>query len=230
MSTQRIFDIPCPHCQQLNEALVAISINAGRSPHFREALLAQHLHRFHCEHCHTPYNVEVDLNWIDFDRMHWFRVFPLQERSNWEQLIYQSSDTYQRNILDENVPGLVKDLGKGMLVRSVFGMLALREKIIALEAGLDDRVLAMCQWMLFLERSQQRELSMPRLFSCDGHTMEFISEDGNWKWEKPLHFYQVAKQHFEQNTWFNDLLAGPWVDPLCLFYQSKISTATVTHR
>lgn len=219
MSTQKIYSINCPHCNHTQEALIAISINAARSPHLRNALLDQTLHCFLCGCCQMSFTVDVDMNWIDFERKHWLRIFPLAERNNWEKLIHQSTDTYQRYLVDDSAPSVARSLGEGMRVRSVFGLGALREKIIAWDASLDDRILAICQWTLFLEQANTDQLGMPRLISCSDNTLRFVSEDGKWLWEKPLDFYHKLENECKHAAELQNLLSGPWVDPMRLFYQ-----------
>lgn len=219
MSTQIDQLVTCPVCGHSQMRRLAISVNAGRSPHFREELFQQKLHSFLCSNCGKNFCVDIEMNWIDFERLQWIRVFPLIERHRWHELIYQSTDTYQRYLADDSAPAIARELGKGMCVRSVFGLGALREKLIAWDHHLDDKVLSVCQWIIFTEHSQQENLAMPRLMNCHNNTLYFVSEDGQWRWEKPLDFYVNTEKALQGSHQYDDLLSGPWVDPMRLFYQ-----------
>ena len=124
MSTQKKTQAICPHCQHDSIEKIFISINAERSPHLRTALIDQTLHRIHCAQCEQYYTFDLQMNWVDFIKKEWVRVFPLSSRAQWASLMNASEQAYQQYLVGEAAPVMVHELGVGMKVRSVFGLVA----------------------------------------------------------------------------------------------------------
>lgn len=132
--------ITCRSCSDTWQVSVAQSINADRSPHHRDAIIAEQFHRFECPRCGVPAFVEDPFIYIDFSRREWIGVFPTSfegEWSRWEEAPLQAL----RVGLGSDAPPIVQPLAEGLKVRVVFGLLALREKLVCFQAGLDDGVL-----------------------------------------------------------------------------------------
>lgn len=132
--------LACPHCGQEVEKSVAVSLNAARARVQRQAILDGTFQRFECETCHERFRADGPLIYIDFDRKVWIGVFPAPWESAWWKHEQEPARAFQRNI-EENSPPMVKEWAPGFVIRAVFGLEGLREKLVAHEAGIDDRTL-----------------------------------------------------------------------------------------
>lgn len=139
MSILRDEQIVCA-CGTPVRMTVADSLNAGRLPHLKHALLDRTLHVFRCDACQRLLVVEKDVMYFDFDRRQFFCMYPRTERANEAALGAQVMGAYQR-WLNENAPPFVASAGKEFLVRVCFGYEELREKVVIDDAGLSDLVI-----------------------------------------------------------------------------------------
>jgi hypothetical protein len=138
MSITRTERIPCA-CGAPLEVTVADSLNAGRHPHLKQAILDRTLHLFTCGACGRSLLVEKDLCYFDFDRRQFFCTYPHHERARATELAAEVKRAHTTWML-ERAPGFVTEYGKGFLVRVCFGYEELREKIVIDDAGLSDLV------------------------------------------------------------------------------------------
>lgn len=132
--------VDCPGCGRRALHRVARSVNAGRSPELAQEIRTDQFQRFACPDCNFPYLVEDPLVYIDFARKLWMGHFPRAWEGQWRRHEGHVRDGF-RHALWDHAPKLARDLGAGFRVRAVFGLAALRDKILCLDAGLDDRTL-----------------------------------------------------------------------------------------
>ncbi len=123
---------------------LADSINVKRSPEARAKVLRGELHRAACPVCGRHMTVEKPFYYTDIDRNVLFKVFPRGERHTWQQA---SKDLDAASKL---IPNEIADAGERTL-RVVFGLDELREKLIAQDSGLDDRVVELLKVLLVYE-------------------------------------------------------------------------------
>ncbi len=131
-------------CGQTLTVLLADSINVKRSPEAREKILRGELHRTTCPACKRQMTVEKPFYYTDLTRNAFFKVFPRGERHLWKQA---SADLDTASAL---VPDSVA-VSKGRTLRVLFGMDELREKLVAQDANIDDRVLELVKVLLVHE-------------------------------------------------------------------------------
>lgn len=132
--------LTCPHCSHQVVKSVAVSLNAARARVQRQAIMDGTFQRFECEVCHERFRADGPLIYIDFDQKLWIGVFPGPWEATWWKHEQEPALAFQRNI-EENSPPVVKEWAPGFSIRAVFGLEHLREKLVAHEAGIDDRVL-----------------------------------------------------------------------------------------
>lgn len=118
----------------------ADSLNAGRHPHLKQALLERTLHAYVCDACGARLVVEKDMMYFDFERRQFFCMYPAQERAREAVCSAQVKQAFQIWMV-ERAPKLVADSAKDFLVRVCFGYEELREKIVIDDAGLADLVI-----------------------------------------------------------------------------------------
>ena len=118
---------------------VADSLNAGRHPHLKQAILDRNLHVFRCDACGGPLVIEKDLMYLDFERKQFFCMYPRHERAREADCSAQVKRAYASWMVD-NAPKFLVEYGREVLVRVCFGYEELREKIVIDDAGLSDLV------------------------------------------------------------------------------------------
>lgn len=132
----------CPACGAVFNCHVAVSLNVTRSPAFREAILAEEFHVFACPACHARTVVDESFIYTDFERKHWIGVFPLATEPAWEIHERSAPEAFFSAMSGPDTPAIARKMAEGFKVRTVFGLAALREKLVAFDAGIDDASLA----------------------------------------------------------------------------------------
>ncbi len=137
MSTFIRQPVACPRCGVVGDHEVATSVNAGRSPALRDAVLAERFQVLTCDACGHAFSYLGEFVYLDFDRSQMIGVFPSSSERSWPHCERQTLDAYEPN-LGRSAPAVARPFGDGMAVRCVFGLGALREKLVLADAGLDD--------------------------------------------------------------------------------------------
>ena len=139
MSITRTERLDCP-CGTPVTMFIADSLNAGRHPHLKQAILDRTLHVFRCDACQRLLVVEKDMMFFDFERKQFFCMYPRGERARAAECSAQVQRAYTA-WLQDHAPKFIVDAGRDFLVRVCFGYEELREKIVVDDAGLSDLVL-----------------------------------------------------------------------------------------
>jgi CpXC protein len=134
MSTWRERELACA-CGQAIRARVAVGAHVGRAPQVRTAVLDRSFHRFACA-CGAVVAVDTQFEYFDLERRQLVLVGATSDRGAWRELEHRLRTTVLR-ALDYGSP-LTSDLVARLLPRVVFGLEALREKLVLADAGLDD--------------------------------------------------------------------------------------------
>jgi hypothetical protein len=149
--------IPCPACTTPVDYALVHSVNVDRRPELRSAILDGSFQRQVCPSCQHAFRVEPEFLYIDLARTQYIGVWPASKRSQWHACAAQTRTVFD-NAMGKNAPREARTLGDKLVVRAVFGWPALVEKILARQAGMDDRTLEVAK--LAVMRSQE-ELPMP---------------------------------------------------------------------
>jgi len=188
----------CPRCGHEEQRSVAESVNGGRSPEYRDAILAGRFHVFPCGGCGVESRADEPFLYTDFARKEWIRVLPAREEPQWARHEPEARTTFLRAFrLDvasgpgarraatapdrREPPPVLRAMAEGFRSRLVFGLAALREKLLVFGAGLDDALIEGLK--LDLMRGH-RELSFepsrrPRLHAVGEETLRFyVRESG----------------------------------------------------
>jgi hypothetical protein len=152
MSTFVHAKVACAACAHVYDADVAEGLHISTRPDIREDIVAGRFHRFRCPACAAWTTIEKLLAYTDFTRHHWFTVVPTVELPFVAQWREFAEATFRATMLERS-PALVQDeMAPRLLRRLVFGLASLREKLIAFDHGLDDRVLEIFKLELLRER------------------------------------------------------------------------------
>jgi len=131
----------CPHCNAEMTCRIAVSLNVTRSPVYREAILNESFHAFTCAACGKKMLVEEPFIYTDFTRQHWIGVFPRSWESAWALHETSAPEAFQQTMAGPYTPAIARKMAEGFSVRTVFGLSALREKLVMFDAGIDDALL-----------------------------------------------------------------------------------------
>jgi hypothetical protein len=145
--------VTCP-CGTTFVVDAAESVNVRRLPQLRDDILASRLHRARCPGCAVESTVEKDFLYADPDRNFYCKVQPRGDRYQWAQ---------EAETLDKGVARMPEGMSPSAArtLRVAFGMDELREKILAQDAGLDDRIVELLK--VFLLHEHPVLLNRPRL-------------------------------------------------------------------
>lgn len=125
-------------------ALLADSINIKRAPALRDKILREELHRAHCPGCNRTMTVERPLFYTDMGHRVLFKVLPRWERHFWRD------EAAKLEKASSSIPTFMANPDE-LTLRVVFGMDELREKLVAQDAGLDDRLVELLKVILIYE-------------------------------------------------------------------------------
>lgn len=138
------FRVAC-HCGHGIDTQLAIGVNAGRSPEIKKQILDGQMHKVKCDRCNKVLTVEKDFFYFDLTRNTFIQVGKSSRTHEWkrvsEELHKQIDSTIPKSISGENAN----------LLRVVFGLDELREKVLAQEAQLDDRVIEFLKVLVVYE-------------------------------------------------------------------------------
>jgi hypothetical protein len=151
MATLTPHSVVCQGCGARVYGAVTERINAERTPGMVENLLDGRFQRFDCRVCGRAGVVDNELLYLDLTRKHWVGMFPPARRPEQAAL-----GAHVERCLDEALaaapPALARTRAE-FLVRVVFGVAELREKVMAWHAGLDDAVLEILKLDLMAQQA-----------------------------------------------------------------------------
>ena len=124
------YEITLPGGQK-KKVNMADCINVARTPNARQMILEGKFNRIITEK--ESVIVEKEFFYTDFQRNQFFLVKPRFERHSWLEASAQLDRMLNR------IPQTFK-MDDGRQVRVIFGLAELREKLIATDAGIDDRM------------------------------------------------------------------------------------------
>jgi hypothetical protein len=130
-----------------------MSVSADRRPDLREAILDGSFQRKVCPACATAFRPEPEFTYIDFARGQYIFVYPVDKRPAWQEWEAKAAAIFD-STLGKNATKEAVALGKKVDPRVVFGWPALIEKILARQAGIDDRTLEVAK-ILVMQNSDE---------------------------------------------------------------------------
>ncbi len=153
MSTFTPRTVRCP-CGTLRKADLADGLHISRLPDVRAQILDGTFHNVACPACGVISVVHTKTLYTDFERFHWVAVAPPWLVGDWAAWSDVVLSEFDHNLRVAASP-LVQDLAERFVVRLVFGLDALAEKLRAWDAGLDDRVLEGLKFRLYQSRRER---------------------------------------------------------------------------
>ncbi len=140
MSIFRTVETPCPDCGTSVEFELVYSVAADRRPDLREAILDGSFQRGSCPGCGLKFRADPEFSYVDIGRGQYIGVWPAAERGRWRECAARTQQVFD-GTLGAGATAEAQEIGRRLEPRVVFGWPALVEKLIARQAGLDDRTL-----------------------------------------------------------------------------------------
>ena len=137
MSTFAQRTLTCSACRQPSAMSVAVSLNGGRQPELRLAILGDTFQRIICPSCGVPGRIEQPFVYLDFTRKHWITCFHRRREASWATLEGEPHEDWKEAMITF-APRIVREMSASFRIRAVFGVDALREKLLCFEHGIDD--------------------------------------------------------------------------------------------
>src|SRR5262245_8405615 len=144
MSIFRTETLECPVCATPVDFELVVSVSADRRPDLRDAILDGSFQRLACPGCGTPVRAEPEFTYMAIGRGQYIGVWPAARREDWRTWAERSRTVFDDS-LGRNAPPEAQRIGAKVEMRTVFGWPALVEKILAREAGIDDRTLELAK-------------------------------------------------------------------------------------
>lgn len=144
MSMFKPMTITCPNCEHVFDMDVVESVNADRRPDLREAILDGTFQTQPCPNCDEEFRIDPQFNYLDMGRGQWISAQPLSELANWIDHEAKALEIFA-NAYGAQAPGPAREIGDSLSPRLVFGWAALREKLLLVDAGIDDATLELAK-------------------------------------------------------------------------------------
>jgi CpXC protein len=136
-------------CGERLQIVAADSLHVTNVPAIREAIKRGEFHVFPCSACGANVRLEKLLAYTDFERWHWFAVFPDQTRSAWTGAVDFAERSFSATVEQRAAPVVQSWAPRFRAsMRAIFGLDSLREKLLAFDAGIDDRILELLKLQL----------------------------------------------------------------------------------
>lgn len=119
-------------------------VDAQRDPALRQAILDDTLLQADCPSCQATLRAEARLTFVDRALGLWVAAFPHGQMGAWRTLELEALDGLRP----------AQDPGVAGTTRMVFGWRALREKLLAFDAGLDDVTLEKLKLLLMRDMQE----------------------------------------------------------------------------
>jgi hypothetical protein len=216
--SQRALD--CPACGHVNVETVALSLHGPRVPEVVDRIRQGTFQLLTCAGCGVAYRADGPVMYVDFDQRHWIGEFPRSWEDRWASVELQPLDSFRRAMIDL-APAFLRNEAGGFAIRAVFGLDALAEKIVLLEAGLDDCAVEAVKLQVALRAGAVLHPAFrPRVASTDGTSLDLVV------WRRPARAEAperaVVRLGVDQVTSIRDdatwapviaqLSVGPYVD------------------
>ena len=209
MSTWTERELTCA-CGQVVKARVTIGAHVGRAPQVRTAILDRSFHRFACT-CGSVIAVDTQFEYFDLDRRQLVLVGATSDRAAWPAFEHRLRETVLRTLAWGSP--LTSDLVARLAPRVVFGVEALREKLILADAGLDDGLVECVKIRAIANdpRLARGSMRVDAVTSGDGlHVRNAARPDG---FELPASWVHAAlHDRASLENRYPDLFSGGYVD------------------
>ncbi|MEZ6186904.1 MAG: CpXC domain-containing protein [Planctomycetota bacterium] len=213
--------VACPGCGASLDLEGYESVNADRQPELREQILEGTLQVYSCA-CGESFRGAPELSYMDLGRKQWIAVHSLSALER-----YREAEDHAQEVFDTSLgklaPPTAQELGQGIRPRVVFGWGALREKLVARDADVEDDALELLKLQVFKSQGIMPGPGQAlRLVEADAEHLRLALVDETQ--EHAETGVQVPRAAYDEvaaspDQWAQlrePLIAGCWVDCLKL--------------
>jgi len=150
MSLFKTVTTPCPSCSAPNSFDLVHSVNADRRPDLRAQILARSFQEQRCSACGHPFRVEPEFTYVHNGGRLWLAVWPASRLAAWAECEGRSRKAFDTFYGAQASPA-AQVIGRELRARVAFGWEATHEKIVVMEAGIDDVTLELAKVTLLRE-------------------------------------------------------------------------------
>jgi hypothetical protein len=144
MSLFKTSTITCPVCATKFDYDTVHSVNADRRKDLRQEILDGTFQILACPKCKNTFRLDCEFNYLDIGRGQWIAAEPVAAAGEWKACEDAARELYALAYGDR-AGEAAREVGAGLKPRIVFGWPALREKIVAVDHGLDDVAVEGCK-------------------------------------------------------------------------------------
>ena len=145
MTEFKTASIRCPDCGTSTPFELVTGLDAGERPDLREAVLEGRLQREACPGCATVFRIEPAFTYVDAARGQYIGVWPAGVRPEWQDYAERTRQAFDRRVRrGRSVRMLVGQVNGPTRASSSAGP-PLVEKLLAQQAGIDDRTLELAK-------------------------------------------------------------------------------------
>ncbi len=198
----------CPACGHEAERPVVVSLNAARNPEQVARVVDGSFQRFRCAGCSEASRVDRRMLYVDWEAGLWIDVHAASGERAWTEREAETRRCWRATLIDLASPD-ARALAAGLRPRAVFGFAALREKVVAQQAGLSDVWLEVLKLDL-VRRSGTLSPVRPRLERVD-ETLHLRGPGGVLQVDRS-HYDRIVHDPLAWSTALSTLEEGPWVD------------------
>ena len=137
MSTYESVTFSCLQCGSAMTQNMLIGMHITRLPEVRDSILREDFQQYRCSECGFVNQVEKQSIYTDFERQQYIGV-ELPDTRGWSTRLSCHQQAFDRAFMMGDPTA--RKMGGDMSTRIVFGLRALREKILLWDAKWDDRI------------------------------------------------------------------------------------------
>ncbi|MHA1568471.1 MAG: CpXC domain-containing protein [Alphaproteobacteria bacterium] len=153
-------EFTCPDCQYAGKTEVYQSVNVTLEPELKEKVLNFELFLMICPKCQARLDRLTHLLYHDMDRHLMIWLHPLEERLHWQEYVEKDIQGFQQSV--EMMGG--KEIKNIPTLRTCFGPLELREKILIFDADLDDKVIELMKLRFLAQHREEFIENIPGVY------------------------------------------------------------------
>ena len=147
MSLFSTIETDCPACEATSKYELVFSVNADRRPELRAEIMARTFQRLTCPECGGLFRLEPEFTYFHAAGKQFLTVRPASELPGWPEQEARAVATFNR-FWGPGADPVAAQIGSELGHRVVFGWEAAHEKLVAIDAGVDDVTLELVKLAL----------------------------------------------------------------------------------
>ena len=170
MSTYEPVTFSCLQCGAEMTQNMLVGMHITRLPEVRDAILREDFQHYSCSECGFVNQVEKQSIYTDFERKQYIGV-ELPDTRGWSERLFSHQQAFDRAFMMGDPTA--REMGGAMSTRIVFGLQALREKLLLWDAEWDDRIVEIGKRMILEASDLDLKKYFLRLLSIHGQDLNF---------------------------------------------------------